>query len=439
MVTPTVEPPIDPEVCWKVLERVAASSHLNRAPRLREFLFYVGKKSLIEGINEVHEQEIGAVVFGRDPHYDTSQDNIVRVNATELRKRIDAYFISEGVNEPFTFRIPRGGYKPVFRRQVPATPVAPPAEVPPPAPEIKQFEPVAIAPPETPVSKLPLYTAIAAALLLAITSLFLWRDNHSLRMEVHPWQSRPALAAFWSNFLETPADTDIVLADTSFALVQDITDKSFPLQEYLGNDYLATLHGDAIGADRLADVTRIASRRNGSIGDFGVAERIKALDANPTKLSLTFAREYTSEAIKRNNTILIGSRKSNPWVDLFADQMNFRIDYDPQTRQSTIRNLKPNAGEQAQYAAPLDASPSSGYSIIAYLPNPSHTTNSLIIEGTTSQATDAAGEFITSDESLSNFLKKFQGGRFSYFEILLKTTQLNGTPFKAEIITYRIH
>ena len=307
------------------------------------------------------------------------------------------------------------------------------------APEIKPAEPIVLHASAAVVGKLHLSMAIAAAVLLAITSLFLWRDNHSLRMQLHPWQSQPALANLWGSFFGSTADTDIILADTSFALVQDITEKSFPLKDYLGNDYLGELRGDAISADRLADVTRIASRRNGSIGDFGVAQRIMSLDANSPKLSLAFAREYTSEAIKKNNTILIGSRKSNPWVDLFADQMNFRIDYDPQTRQSTVKNLKPGKGEQAEYAASLDPAPSSGYCIIAYLPNPSRTTNSLIIEGTTSQATDAAGEFITSNEALTDFLKKFPDGRFSYFEILLKTTQLNGTPFKAEIITYHLH
>lgn len=71
--------------------------------------------------------------------------------------------------------------------------------------------------------------AIAAAVLLAITSLFLWRDSHSLRMQFHPRQSSPALANLRGNFFGSTEDTDIMLADTSFALVQDITEKSFPL------------------------------------------------------------------------------------------------------------------------------------------------------------------------------------------------------------------
>jgi hypothetical protein len=65
--------------------------------------------------------------------------------------------------------------------------------------------------------------------------------------------------------------------------------------------------------------------------------------------------------------------------------------------------------------------------------------NTLIIEGTNSQATDAAGEFITSEESMESFRNRIPSKQVSYFEILLKTTRLNNTPFKAELITYRIY
>ena len=106
------------EVCWALLERVVASPQLRRAARLREFLFFVGQRSIKDGLDQIHEQEIGAKVFGRQANYDTSLDNIVRVNASELRKRIDDYFASDGVAETLVMEIPRGSYKPVFRQRI---------------------------------------------------------------------------------------------------------------------------------------------------------------------------------------------------------------------------------------------------------------------------------------------------------------------------------
>ena len=85
--------------CWALLERIEACAGLRRAPRLREFLDYVARRSLRDGCIQIHEQEIGTAVFGRPETYDTSVDNIVRANATELRKRIETYFESEGSEE----------------------------------------------------------------------------------------------------------------------------------------------------------------------------------------------------------------------------------------------------------------------------------------------------------------------------------------------------
>ena len=60
-----VEAP-DSKTCWNLLERVAASSQLKRAARLRELLLFVGRRSLIDGCAQVREQEIG-IGFWADP------------------------------------------------------------------------------------------------------------------------------------------------------------------------------------------------------------------------------------------------------------------------------------------------------------------------------------------------------------------------------------
>src|SRR5271170_912387 len=108
-----------------LLDRVSRSPQLRRASRLRELLLYIGKQSIEKGRKDLHEQEIGCSVFGRPSSYDTSQDNIVRVNATELRKRLESYFATDGAHETWVLEIPRGGYSPVFSRRVESIPVTP--------------------------------------------------------------------------------------------------------------------------------------------------------------------------------------------------------------------------------------------------------------------------------------------------------------------------
>jgi hypothetical protein len=53
-------------------------------------------------------------VFGRPSDYNPSEDNIVRAEARELRKRLDIYFLTEGRGEPVRIRIPKGSYVPCF-------------------------------------------------------------------------------------------------------------------------------------------------------------------------------------------------------------------------------------------------------------------------------------------------------------------------------------
>src|ERR1017187_10030994 len=100
-----------------LIDRIAGSAQFRRSARLRDFLLYVGAQSLKDGCPDIHEQEIGAKVFGKPLAYDRGQDNIVRVSATELRKRIELYFASEGAHEMLILEIPRGAYKPIFRRR----------------------------------------------------------------------------------------------------------------------------------------------------------------------------------------------------------------------------------------------------------------------------------------------------------------------------------
>lgn len=429
-----------------LLERVAGSSQLKRAARLREFLLYVGKQSLKKDCTEIHEQEIGSEVFGRQIGYDTSQDNIVRVNATELRKRIEAYFNTEGAGETLVLEIPRGSYRPIFRRRVAETqPVSSAAERVTVSEEVVATpEPLPASPPQEIVSPPRRYSPAAIALVvlvlgLAATCLVLYRQNENLRKAVYNWEDKPVLTAFWPTFFHSQAETDIILADTSFALLEDITKHPISLSDYLKHDYTSQIHSAEMSADRRADLDLIMSRNNGSVGDFRVAQRILALDAGSPRLHLQFAREYTPESIKHNNVILIGSRKSNPWVDLLKDRLNFTIEYDADKSQSYVKNNDPHAGEQATYVSPPDPYASSGYSIIAYLPNPSHTADVLILAGTNSEATDAAGEFLTSEETLAKFRKKLNTTKFPYFEVLLKTSHLIGTSFSADLVAYRTY
>ncbi len=427
------EPNIDER--RQLIDRVATSVHFRRSARLRDFLLYVGGQSLKEGCPEIHEQEIGTKVFGRSASYDRSQDNIVRVNATELRKRIELYFATDGARETLLLEIPRGGYKPIFRRKVPD-------ELHEPLIEALPVEKT----PETPVDEVRrtggraylIWVAVAAA--LAILCAVLLQQNLAMRSLISPRAGRPEVEAFWKNFVKGQQEIDIVLPDASVTLSEEITHQRMTLGDYLNHDYVDQEKTASLSADRVSDLHNVFDHNLVTLGDFHATQQILALAPVAPSLRLVLSRYYTADSIQRNSFILLGARKANPWMGLFDDQMNFSVDFDGPHHETRVLNRHPATGEQPSYAAWTDPSGSTTvYSVIAYLPNLSRTGNVIVLAGTDSSATSAAAEFLTSEDSLARFRNTLHTKKFPYFEVLLKSSRVSGTLFGSEMVAYRTY
>ena len=421
-----------------LIERVAASEQFSRSARLRDFLLYVGRQSLKEGCHEIHEQEIGAKVFGRPESYDRTSDNIVRVNATELRKRIESYFAFDGAGEPLIFEIPRGGYKPVFRRRLAD------AEVSHALPVLEASgEAVPAVATQVPAGNRLRFLAHAiwAIVSLALAAAFavLLVQNRTMEAALHPWESQPAVAAFWSGFLDAHRQTDIVLPDDSASVIEDITHKPISLDDYLTRNYVMQIQSSDMSADRKADAEQVFNHNLVTFGAVRAAQAVIAEIPSTDPHYLTLVRNFTADQVKRDNVVLIGGQKSVPWDHLFDDQLNFITDYDYAHGVAFVRNRNPKPGEEAAYT--ISGTPNNivGYATIAYLPNPSRTGNAIILAGGDSDATGAAAEFLTSEVQMERFRTSLHMARFPYFEVLLKTSRLSGTSFNAELIAYRIY
>jgi hypothetical protein len=419
-----------------LIDRVAASPQIGRSARLRDFLLYVGGQSLKEGCPEIHEQEIGAKVFGRASSYDRSQDNIVRVNATELRKRIEQYFATEGAHETLILEIPRGAYKPVFRRRIPQTGKVPSSELVLQAPSL--HEGIAVAAAAAPHRRVHLLWA-ALCLILTAGCVYQFQQNRTMRKVLNPWDGKPALAAFWGDFLRYHQQTDVVLPDDSLSVIEDLVRHPISLGDYLNRNYMREIQSSDLSPERKFDLDQIYSHNLVTFGGVRAAQQMLTEIPVTFPTHLTLARYYVADAIKRNNVILIGGKKANPWVHLFDDQMNFVTDFDNSGSQAFVANLHPNPGEQARYTVSYDPNQLVGYSVVAYLPNPSGTGNTIILAGTDSDATDAAAEFLMSEEQLEKFQGRLHAKNLPYFEVLLKTSRLSGTSFSSEVIAYRTY
>jgi hypothetical protein len=440
---------IGPEESQALLMRVVNSQELKRSARLRELLLYLGKRSLKGRNTNIREQEIGAAVFARPEDYDTNIDNIVRVNVSELRKRLAHYFQEEGAGENAVVEIPRGGYTLVFSpRAVEAVPLTPQTAGE--SPEVTEAN-TASASAHQEAASLVQYERERSAfvrrtvavvwsvvLLLALGIIgFLYWQNHAMRNQLRPWQSDPAGAAFWSQFFASGDRVDIVTGDTSYALAEDMLQRPISLDDYLDYKYKSYANLPGITPATRDALNLVLDRNTGSVGDFEAAERIMEMDAHSPALKLASARAYTPQSVKNNNVILIGSRESNPWVELYKDKLNFYVEYDPALHRSYIVNRSPLPGEQAVYEIHDDKD--RAYSVVAFVPNLSEHRYTLIIAGTDSQGTRAAGEFITSSEGIEAIRQRLPAAKYPYFEILLSSSRLEGTTLNTSIQVFRGH
>lgn len=118
--TVTIPSGIDPArapVVLEELDRILVSPFFKNAVRSRQFLQYVVQQTLNGHSDRLKERTIGVEVFQRAPGYATGDDPVVRVQAGEVRRRLDNYY--QAATEPLPVRIelPLGSYAPQIHWQ----------------------------------------------------------------------------------------------------------------------------------------------------------------------------------------------------------------------------------------------------------------------------------------------------------------------------------
>jgi hypothetical protein len=406
--------------CRELVERVLASAQFQKAARLREFLVYVCERALTAPQAEIHESEIAERVFGRGPG--SSDDTIVRVHATQLRRRLEQYFSGPGACERLTIEIPKGNYAAVFRPRA-VTEAAPAARA---SLKLK-----------------PVWALAAACLVLGAAVVALAVQNAGLR-EAAAGRRAPntAAALFWSRLLDAAHTTDIVLADSSLSLFADITREPPTLADYADRSYWsrALRHAESSELGRVERL--IAERRYTSLADASVLRSMGlGYGLENGRTNLVGARDFQARNLRTNHVILVGSRRSNPWVQLFEERLNFRSVYE-ESLGGYFENRHRKAGEPATYRpAPRTSPVPDSYCQIALVPNTGGTGNVLLIGGTEMEATEAGVDFLSREGALAELrrvLKLGPGEPYPYFDLLLRTARLGGAAPQARIEAHRV-
>src|SRR5580658_11250832 len=108
---------LDPEQISLVrrhLNEILASAAFAGSRRTQDFLRLIVGHALDGEIDNLRERMIGAEMFGRPISYDTGSDSVVRVKATEVRKKLAQYYLEREGTPPVRIELPSGSYVPKF-------------------------------------------------------------------------------------------------------------------------------------------------------------------------------------------------------------------------------------------------------------------------------------------------------------------------------------
>ena len=411
------------ETIQAALEQLVGSPAFATSHRAQLFLRYVVEHALAGELDRLKERVIGSALYGRQPDYDTGTDSIVRVTAAEVRKRLDSHYETSGKTEPVLIELPVGSYIPEIHLEGADRHPQPPPETPapPPAAGTRWFA-----------------AAIAGwAVAFLATGLSIWTLRHRPHPEAHALQYLP-----WTAILNGGAPPQLILADSGVGVLRFIEWFPLSLTIYANRSFLNPPRNLTPATSEMWEQN--APRAYTSISDARMAAAYASLaTAAGVKPLVRFARDLQlADFHQGENLILLGSPSSNPWVELFENQLDFHIKLEDRTRrmQVLIRNRRPGDPDS------LTTNVSSGhtgeaFATLALVNGLDGRGTVLIAQGTSMEGTDVAANLATTrPEELATELRRCgldPTRSTGHFEILFRLDATAGSTRTSSIIATR--
>ncbi len=418
------------------LQEVLASTAFRGSHRSGQFLKHIVEQSIAGNLESLKERSIGIELFGRAPSYDTGEDAIVRVTASDVRKRLLQHYGAHGTNAEARFVLPLGSYVPEFRRDFhrpenldrPAVGASEPVVTT--APQIVPL-PQPITKPRR-VWKWAVFGILLVGLNVSVWGLF-WR--HSAAKATEPVAILP-----WSTLFRNTDSIKVVTSDPNIEKIERLSGEPISLSDYANQQYIP--NPGALSPEILRFCKDFLRGDLAPAVDTGVVARLAALaQTGASRIEVQGARNIRlSEVYTDDNFIFLGSPRSNRWASLFNNQLDFRFELD--AGQEIIRNVHPRSDEKSVYV-PTAGGYATGQSFatISFLPNPGQSGHILLLAGANGEGTTAAGELITSRQRLSAELQNCgirPTGPVKYFQLLLGLNTMAGSPSDVKVIACHI-
>ena len=386
---------------YEQLERLLSNSHFKQSRRFPSFLRFVIDHTLQGQTDLLKERTLGIEIFGREADYDTASDPIVRVTATEIRKRIAQYYQEPGHETELRVSLPAGSYIPQFH-----WPQA--------AKEISHSEIVVASPPAPPLSVSaepleleaapdqsrrgfwrPITAVILAAVVLCAAAVYLW---HSAQ--------RSAFDFFWGPLVNSSEPVLFCVADQSRYSTITLRDAAEPSRQTQLQDNLT-----AIIIDDLNPIVRVAG----------------LLQSNGKKYTLKGEGATNLMDLRNGPTVFIGAF-DNAWTLRLTAPLRYHFANNPDmTDFAIVDSTKPGQpGWVVNRFQQMTTNNYRDYAIVARFTDSTTGKLAVVAAGVARGGTRVATEYLTDPTDLAQLARA--AGNKKNMEVVLSTQIIDGEP-----------
>ena len=392
------------------LRTILESQPFRNSSRSKQFLSYVVQHKLEGREDLLKERTIGMEIFHRQAGYATGDDAVVRVQAGEVRRRLERYYHNSANASPVHIELPLGSYSPEFRWNGVAAP------------------PEAVLPAAARNRWLPwLAGAICLSLILAVV-LVTKSPGHR--------NAPSALEQFWSPIFSTSQPVLICLAKPvmyrpSLNLYRSYS-KSHPgtFQTEVER-YDQALPLDPNEKVVWSDIQPY-SDYGVAMGDVYVAVRLSALFEHINKPSqVRIGSNYSFEDLRNSPAVVVGAF-NNRWTMQMTSNLRFMfIEQDGQFR---IQEQGPSGLSRAWVQGPRGEIVQD-FAIVTRLLDAKTGQVVIAAAGLGARGTQAAGEFISRPDYLEEaFRSAPPDWQKKNLQVVLQTTVTDSVPGPPRVV-----
>lgn len=441
-----LESPEDVEALRQHVREITESKTFKGSHRSGQFLSFIFEQAISCRFDSLKERVIGIELFGRPPTYDTGDDAIVRVTASDVRRRLQQFYGENGRSSRFHVSLPLGSYVPEITRQTQVEPTPVPESNPPGAessPATPDAKIMAAGAPSLTIqagakASIARFWAVFAVLILLL-NVSVWAIFWARSPRVQPITIS---VLPWSAFFNSAHVTHLITSDPNIVTVQEITGTELSVSDYANRKYIPVPNKLSPEVLRLTHLVLWGDNSAAAI-DPPIALRIASLaQSGSIRIDASAARGIQLSDLKSDdNFIFLGSPRSNPWSALFSSYLDFRFVFDRTSGQEVIQNVHPRPHELPTYVPTAQGwATGQSYAIIAFIQNPDQNGQVLLLAGANGEGTEAAGKLATDLPRLSAALAGcgIRPGKLQHFQMLLGLHTMAGSPNDVDILACHI-